>query len=285
MGFWNSRGNNLRTNLPLSQSRNPGVQISIIVPVLNEAPLIRDFLAHLRKRAPGAEIIVVDGASSDGTAERASGFCDQLITTAPNRAGQMNAGAAAAGGDVLWFLHVDAEIAAGSLLEIEDALLATASPSDGGQDRQVVGGFFRIRLPRKNPVYRLTDSFAHYAGLALRIRCGDHGIFCRRDVFEKLGGFPEVALMEDVAFYRKLRRRGRIVVLGNRIIVSPRRYEEIGPLRLTLAYGLIATMYLFRAPTWLLHSIYTRACSRSGRRGEAACSDKDSCSYGAGTDE
>jgi rSAM/selenodomain-associated transferase 2 len=244
------------------------VQISIVVPVFNEALLIRDFLAHLRERAAKAEIIVVDGSSSDGTADLATGFCDQFVTTAPNRAVQMNAGAAVARGDVLWFLHVDAKIPSGSAHEIEQAL----------QDRQVVGGFFRIRLPRKNPVYRLTDSFGHYAGLALRMRCGDHGMFCRRDVFEKLGGFPEVALMEDVEFFRKLRRRGRIAVLKKRIIVSPRRYEQIGPLRLTLAYGFIATLYFLGVPMRLLQSIYKRTCCRSGQKSEPACSTSDSCS-------
>jgi len=229
------------------------VQISIVVPVFNEAALIRNFLAHLRERALKAEIIVVDGESSDRTAELANDLCDRITKTRPNRAVQMNAGAAVARGDVLWFLHVDAEIPVGALAEIERAL----------QDRQVAGGFFRIRLPRKPPVYRLTDSFAHYAGLALRMRCGDHGIFCRRDVFKKLGGFPDVVLMEDVEFFRKLRRYGRIAVLQKRIVASPRRYEEVGPVRLTLAYGLMATLYFFHAPMRLLQSIYKRMCCRS----------------------
>ncbi len=230
------------------------MQISIVIPVFNEALLIRDFLAHVRARAPKAEIIVVDGASSDGTEELAAGLCDQLIKTRPNRAAQMNAGAAVACGDVLWFLHVDAKVPSNCLQEIERAL----------SDPQIVGGFFRIRLPRRNPVYRLTDSFAHYAGLLLRMRCGDHGIFCRRAVFEKLSGFPEVALMEDVDFFRKLRRSGSIAAISKRIIASPRRYEEMGPVRLTLAYGLIATLYFFHAPTRLLQSIYARTCCRAG---------------------
>jgi rSAM/selenodomain-associated transferase 2 len=229
------------------------VQISIVVPAFNEAALIRNFLAHLRERAPKAEIIVVDGQSSDATAELATDLCDRVIKTRPNRAVQMNAGAAVARGDVLWFLHVDAEIPVGALPEIERAL----------QDRHVAAGFFRIRLPRKNPVYRLTDSFAHYAGLALRMRCGDHGLFCRRDAFAKVGGFPEIALMEDVEFFRKLRRHGRVAVLQKRIIASPRRYEEIGPVRLTLAYGLIATLYFLGAPTRFLQFIYKRTCCRS----------------------
>jgi GT2 family glycosyltransferase len=176
----------------------------------------------------------------------------------------MNAGARAARGDVLWFLHADAEVPPGALAEIEQAL----------HDQHVVGGFFRIRIPRRNPVYRLTDSFGHYAGLMMRMRCGDHGIFCRRDVFERVGGFPEVALMEDVDLFRKLLRAGRVVIVPQRIVVSSRRYEEIGPVRLTLAYGLIATLYFFRAPIWLLERIYRRCCCR-----EVACSPMRSASY------
>lgn len=231
-----------------------------MVPVFNEASLVRDALTRLRQRAPEAEIIVVDGNSSDGTAEQSAGFCDRLVTTAASRAVQMNAGAAVAHGEVLWFVHVDAEIPAGSLAAIEKALFARASPSDGRQDRQVVGGFFRIRLPRNNPVYRLTDCFAHYAGILLRMRCGDHGFFCRREIFEKIGGFPEIDLMEDVEFFRKLRRAGRVTIVPKRLIVSSRRYEAVGPLRLTLAFGLIAILYFFHTPMRLLESIYRRSC-------------------------
>jgi rSAM/selenodomain-associated transferase 2 len=231
----------------------PTSVISIVTPVRNEAALIPGFLRHLRDRAPGAEIVIVDGESSDGTTEIAASSCERLITTRPNRAAQMNAGAAKASGEVLWFLHVDAEIPFGATEQIERAL----------QDRHVVGGFFRIRLPRNNPVYRLTDSFAHYAGIMLRMRCGDHGLFCRRAVFEQMGGYPEVPLMEDVKLFRRLRRQGRVVCIPQRLIVSPRRYEEMGPLRLTLAFGLIATLYFFHAPSRLLERIYRHRCCRS----------------------
>ena len=92
-------------------------QFSVIVPVFNEAPLIRPFLQHLRERAPGAEIIVADGGSSDGTAQLATGFCDQLVGSERNRGVQMNAGARVASGDILWFVHVDAEVPSGCLDE------------------------------------------------------------------------------------------------------------------------------------------------------------------------
>jgi rSAM/selenodomain-associated transferase 2 len=225
------------------------MQFSVIVPVFNEAPLIRSFLQHLHERAPGAEIIVADGGSCDGTVDLATGFCDQLVRSEPNRATQMNAGARAARGDVLWFVHVDAEVPQGCLDEIERIL----------DDPKVVGGYFRIRLPH-GLVYRLTDSFAHYAGILLRMRCGDHGIFCRRTVFVDIGGFPEVPLMEDVEFLRRLRRCGRVKYSERRILVSPRRYESVGSVRLTLAHGVIATLYIFGVPSSILASIYKRAC-------------------------
>jgi len=126
-------------------------------------------------------------------------------------------------------------------------------------DPKVAGGFFRIRLPQ-NLVYRLTDTFAHYAGLLLQMRCGDHGIFCRRTAFLDVGGFPEVPLMEDVEFFRLLRRRGRVIWSQKRILASPRRYEIIGSVRLTLAYGLIAALYVFGIPLKKLASIYKRTC-------------------------
>lgn len=229
------------------------MQFSIIVPVFNEAPLIRPFLGHLRERAPEAEVIVADGGSSDGTAELARDFCDQLVTSKPNRAAQMNLGALGASGDVLWFVHVDAEVPQKCLNEISRML----------DDPTVVGGFFRIRLP-PDPVYRLTDSFAHYAGILLGMRCGDHGIFCRRSVFLDIGGFPEVPLMEDVEFFRRLLRSGRVMHSDKRIMVSARRYETIGRARLTCAYGFIGALHACGVPLSVLARIYKRTCCTAG---------------------
>lgn len=180
-------------------------------------------------------------------------LCDRIITTAPGRATQMNSGAAAADGEVLWFLHADTEVPPAAIGKIETAL----------QDQKTVGGFFRIRLPGTNWVYRLTDEFAHYAGLAMRMRCGDHGIFCRPAVFKQLGGYADVGLMEDVEFFRRLRHCGRLAIIPERLIVSPRRYEEIGPLRLTLAFGLIALLYFFCVPPRQLQRLYRSTCCRS----------------------
>jgi rSAM/selenodomain-associated transferase 2 len=226
--------------------------ISIIVPVLNEAASIERFLKRLGARTGRAELIVVDGGSSDGSFNLAQHHCDRCLRASPGRAVQMNAGARAASADRLWFLHADCEVPAGCLEQISDAL----------RDPQVVGGFFRIRIPNRQLVYRLTDSFAHYAGLLLRMRFGDHGFFCRRTAFEEIGGFPELPLMEDAEFFGKLRRLGRIVIIPSRLISSPRRYERIGPWRLTLTYGLIALLYLLRVPNPVLARIYRRICAQ-----------------------
>ena len=227
------------------------MQVSIVIPVFNEAPLIRPFLSNLRKRTSGAEIVVVDGRSTDGTEQLAQGFCDQVIRSGErSRAKQMNAGADAARGDIFWFLHADAEVPLESLNEIGRMM----------SDPKVCGGFFRIRLPASPAVYRLTDGFAHYAGLLLRMRCGDHGMFCRRSAFIDAGGFPDVPLMEDVEFFRRLRRCGRVVHSNKRIAASPRRYETVGATRLTFAYGSIATLYLFGVSLSTLARIYRRTC-------------------------
>jgi len=227
------------------------MQISVIVPVFNEASSIRPFLSNLRERTAGAEIIVVDGASTDGTDRLAQELCDQVIRTSErSRAKQMNIGADAAHGDIFWFVHADAEVPLESLNEIGRIMC----------DPEVCGGFFRIRLPAAPAVYRLTDGFAHYAGLLLRMRCGDHGIFCGRTAFVEAGGFPDVPLMEDVEFFRRLRRCGRVVHSNKRIRASPRRYETVGPVRLTFAYGWIATLYFFGVSLSTLRRIYRRTC-------------------------
>jgi rSAM/selenodomain-associated transferase 2 len=227
------------------------MRVSIIIPVFNEALLIRPFLSNLHDRTRGAEIIIVDGGSTDGTDRLAEGFCDHVIRSgARSRARQMNVGADAAGGEIFWFLHADAEVPMESLGEIARIM----------RNPEICGGFFRIRLPAAPVVYRLTDGFAHYAGLLLGMRCGDHGIFCRRSAFVDAGGFPDVPLMEDVEFFRRLRCCGRVLYSNKRIKASPRRYETVGPTRLTFAYGSIATLYLFGVSVSTLARIYRRTC-------------------------
>jgi len=134
--------------------------ISIIIPALNEASTIEQFLKSLRERVGDVEIIVVDGGSSDDTFDLARDRCDQCLRSARGRALQMNTGAAGASGDIFWFLHADTEVPADCVQKIYDVL----------RDPEVVGGFFRIRIPSRHFVYRLTDSFAHSADAFRRSR-------------------------------------------------------------------------------------------------------------------
>ena len=235
------------------EGRGHGVAkpVSIIVPVLNEAKLVANFVQNVRQVAPGVEIIVADGHSCDGTAEIARELADRVVITQAGRAVQMNAGAQAATGDILWFLHVDAQAPPECVENIVHALC----------DERVAGGYFRIRLPRKELIFRATDTLAHYLGLLFRMRCGDHGFFCRRDLFFALGGFPEAPLMEDVEFYRALCRRGRVQVIRSRLVISPRRYEKRGPYRVTAAYTLIAVLFLFGMSRDCLWRLYRRLCA------------------------
>ncbi len=221
----------------------PG-SLSIIVPVWREARIIRPFLHHLRARAPGAEIIVVDGGSDDGTAALAEGWADKILSVPRGRAQQMNLGAAASSADVFWFLHADSRVAANAAALIAEAL----------QDPRVVGGCFRLRFPRRGWIYRVSDSF--------RFAFGDHGFFCRRDAFKRVGGYPELPLMEDAEFYRALRCIGRMRQLPCEIETSPRRYEKHGPYRTTAVYIFLLALYVTGAPISFLTEIHNRFVAR-----------------------
>lgn len=140
------------------------------------------------------------------------------------------------------------------------------------EDRKVVGGFFRVRFPSSRFVYRLTDTFAHYAGLLFGIRCGEYAFFCCREIFEQLGGFPEVELMEDVYFSRKLRRFGRIAIVRQPLISNPWRYAT----RLTIAFSAIWVLYFLRLPRKILHRIIAAFVLDLS---EVACSDQRAASY------
>ena len=201
----------------------PVLTVSIIIPVLQEEARIVDGID--RARALGTvEVIVVDGGSSDHTRELASG-ADWVLQTARGRATQLNAGAAAATGDILLFLHADCWLEPAGLHELQHAL--TSQP-------EVVGGGFRQILDHAGGVYRWLEW-----GNATRVRWpgwiyGDQGLFVRRSVFEALGGFPVLPLMEDLYFSKRLRKAGRLVLLGRHLHVSTRRWAQTGPIRQTL---------------------------------------------------
>ena len=196
--------------------------VSVIIPTLDEESCVAQTLAALRRQRP-QEIIVADGGSSDGT-RRAAAAADLFLDAPRGRAAQMNAGAARAGGAVLLFLHADCLPEDGALAEAERLLLRPG----------VAAGCFRMRVRAEGALYRLIDACATARVRLTGLAYGDQGLFVRREVFGRAGGFPALRLMEDVAICRALRRRGRVVVAPRRVFVSPRRWQRAGLVRQTL---------------------------------------------------
>jgi rSAM/selenodomain-associated transferase 2 len=208
------------------------MSISIVIPTLNEAACIGATLRSLRRQRP-LEIIVVDGGSTDGTDVLARD-ADLALAAAPGRATQMNAGAARARGDCLLFLHADCTLENGALAAAESLLLR----------RSVSAGCFTMRVQADGLVYRVIDTCAGARVRLTGIVYGDQGLFLRRADFERLGGFPSVRFMEDVEFSKRLRREGGVVVLPQRIFVSPRRWQKVGVARQTLRNWMLTALAL-----------------------------------------
>jgi len=222
--------------------------LSVIVPVLEEASLIAGFLCQVRSIVPNSEIIVVDGGSQDATAMIARAYADRVLSATRGRALQMNAGARVARGEVLWFLHADLLLPTGAPKMIKAAL------SDPG----CVGGCFRLRFPKPEAVYRVSDSLGNLGVEVFGFALGDHGIFCRRKSFVEIGGYPAVPILEDAEIYRKLHRLGKMTQLRPEIVCSPRSYERYGPYRTTAVYFLILVLYVLQVPIACLNRIYCR---------------------------
>ena len=209
-------------------------RLSVIVPVLNEAADIREALSALAPlRARGHEVIVVDGGSDDGSASLAAPACDRLLDSGRGRALQMNAGARAAKGDALVFLHADTRLPE----RADELILAALARASWGR--------FDVRIASRRPLLVLVGCAMNLRSRLTGIATGDQAIFVRRDAFP---GFPDIPLMEDIALSRLLKRRGPPACLRARVTTSARRWEARGVLRtiflmwrLRLLYALGAT--------------------------------------------
>ena len=204
--------------------------ISIIVPVLNEAAEIPKLLLCLRSLG-AEEIIFADGGSADGTADMG---CERakVVRSTPGRGVQMNAGARAASGEILLFLHADCRLKPGAL----DAVRAAMA------DPALVGGNFDLRFDGKDAAAAAFTVINRWRR-RLGVFYGDSGIFCRRSVFETLGGYQPWPIMEDYEFARRLRRYGRLALLEIPIWTSGRRWRKTGLMRTMWSWLLIQGLY------------------------------------------
>jgi len=210
--------------------------ISIIIPALNEAGAIREVLTHLQPmQALGAEVVVVDGGSADDTMTIAASLCNFVERAPRGRASQMNAGAARASGSILLFLHADTRLPPSAIELVFDALR-------GGDQ---VWGRFDVRIESPNPVLWLIARMMNLRSRWSGIATGDQAIFVRRADFNRIGGFRDIPIMEDIALSRALRRLSKPACIRVPVITSARRWEQ---------HGIMRTIFLM----WRLRLAYFR---------------------------
>ncbi len=224
--------------------------ISVIIPTLNEEAVLSETLARTSALQVG-ELIVVDGGSTDLTVPMIQTFCAdvphaQLITAPRGRARQMNEGAKASRGDVLLFLHADTQ-----LPEQTGRIIALAFA-----DPAVVGGRFDVRFDSASVWSRIISAFMNRRSRLTGISTGDQALFVRRQVFEQLGGFADIPLMEDIDFSRRLKRAGRIAALRDTVLTSFRRWEAQGPLRTILLMWTLRFLYWMGVSPFRLQHFY-----------------------------
>jgi rSAM/selenodomain-associated transferase 2 len=219
-------------------------RLSVVVPTLNEARGIRAALEALAPlRARGHEVIVVDGGSTDGTVELARGLCDRVLGAPRGRALQMNAGAAAASADALVFLHVDTRLPAGA----DELIFQSLGSSHWGR--------FDVEIDARHPLLKVVACAMNLRSRLTGIATGDQAIFVRRDAFP---GFPEIELMEDVAFCRRMKRRSSPACRRERVVTSGRRWESRGVLRTIVLMWRLRLMYFLGARPERLARLYDR---------------------------
>jgi rSAM/selenodomain-associated transferase 2 len=217
--------------------------LSIIVPVLNEEAGIAAALEPLADyRRSGHEVIVVDGGSTDRTADLAQPLADAVLTAPRGRAVQMNAGAAQAGGDILLFLHADTRLPASSGCLVIEGLRRSGR----------LWGRFDVTIAGRSPLLRVVATMMNLRSRLTGIATGDQMIFVTRDAFAACGGYPDIPLMEDIALSRRLKRLGPPLCLTARVTTSGRRWEQRGVIRtILLMWRLRLAYFLGAEPTAL----------------------------------
>ena len=229
--------------------------ISIIIPALNESANICRTLSPLAG-VDNLEVIVVDGGSRDNTVELAGSNGAKVIQSAPGKAIQMNAGARAARGELLVFLHADTLLPADFNYQILSAL----------NQNGVAAGAFRLAIDSTGAGIRFIEATTYLRSRYLQLPYGDQALFMRKAVFEEIGGFPEMPIMEDFILVRRLKRKGKIVIVPEPVITSPRRWLHLGIIRTSLINHLIVMAYYLGISPDRLNRWYCREAGKSGKQ-------------------
>ncbi len=238
--------------------------LSIVIPVLNEAARLEPFLAHLQRAFPDAERLIVDGGSQDETLAIALRSGITVLTSEPGRAAQMNLGAAAASGRWLLFLHADSKF---------DFTARDLYPRLDAQSEAAGWGFFAVRLEGESRLLPLVASMMNLRSRMTRVATGDQGLFVETSLFQNLGGFASIPLMEDVEICKRLRRESSPLKPTLMLTASGRRWDEQGAWSTILRmWGLRLAYWLGVSPERLWHYYYgnralTANTVASGRHG------------------
>jgi rSAM/selenodomain-associated transferase 2 len=227
-------------------------KVSIVIPVLHEQVIINNRLKQLKtlKNPPCYEVIVVDGSPTHETLEAIHQKGIVQLSSAPGRGHQMNKGAAVAQGDILVFLHADTILPADGLRCIELAL----------RDAHLVGGAFNHSIDSPRFIYKALSRLIFFRSRLTRVPFGDQAIFLRKQYFDAIHGYKEIPLMEDVELMRRIKRKGgKIILLRERILTSPRRWEREGVVLCTLRNWTLRLLYFLRVSPDVLVRFYARS--------------------------
>jgi len=205
--------------------------ISIIIPTLNEEDIIESTIHRAQNR--DAEIIVVDGGSTDSTVARAARTGAQVVTVSGGRANQQNRGAELAAGRVLLFLHADTYLPEGYIEHIFEAMM----------DPMTATGAFRFKTDFKNPFMKAIEFVTNIRSIYFKMPYGDQGLFIRKSLFESVGGFSDILIMEDFEFIRRIKKKGKIITLPVSVITSGRRWLSLGLLKTTIINQIVIAAY------------------------------------------
>lgn len=221
--------------------------ISIIIPTLNEAENIKAALASTQA-STSVEVIVADGGSKDETVNIAKSLGIKVILPTAGRAKQMNAGALAASGDILLFLHADTR-----LPPEFDCMVRTALAQPG-----IVAGAFALRIDAELANLRVVEWGVNVRSRFLQMPYGDQAIFLTKEIFNYIGGFPELPIMEDFELMRRLRRMGKITLIPVPVVTSPRRWLQKGIWQTTLINQIVIVAYFLGVSPQRIRNWYRR---------------------------